>query len=148
MVFSTKRLLFLPLVFLLSYCSNRGTDDKGMRVDILSKEEMIGVLTDIHLAESSLRVGKVQRMSAADSNYQKSLYLSVYEKHGVTPGQFKASMKYYTKRISELEEIYSEVISGLAEKEAELQAADSTSKKPAKLNTGDREQSPGNKKPS
>lgn len=126
-----KRLLFLPFVFLLSFCSNRGSDSSGNMVNILNKEEMIAVLTDIHLAEASLRVGKVQRISAADSNYQKSLYLTIFEKHGITPGEFRGSMRYYTKRIIELDEIYAEVIAGLAEQEAVLQARDSISKKPA-----------------
>lgn len=126
-----KKLLLLPFIILLGFCSNRSNDGSGNMVNVLNKKEMIAVLTDIHLAEASLRVGKIQRISAADSNYQKSLYLTIFEKHDITPGEFRASLRYYTKRISELDEIYAEVITGLAEQEAQLQAQDSTSQKTA-----------------
>jgi hypothetical protein len=88
---------------------------------ILSKDKMADLLVDINLAESAMRVGKDQHSSLADSMYQKSMYLKVYEKNDVTPDEFRKSLDFYTKNIEDLNDIFTEVIDRLNSMQAEIE---------------------------
>ncbi len=96
---------------------------------------MVDLLVDIHLAESALRVGNIQHVSVADSIYQKSQFAEVFKEHDVKPDDFQKSMKYYTERVSLLDEIYTSVIDRLTEMESELQGTEKKDDKVLKPDT-------------
>ena len=92
---------------------------------VISEKQMVDVLVDIHLAESALRVGNVQKTMPGDSTYQQSQFLEVFDNHRITPDEFRKSLSYYTTHISKLDAIYAEVIDRLNQMETELRGNES-----------------------
>jgi len=91
-------------------CSEEGRPDY-----LLSEDQMVGIMVDIHMAEglaSSLPV-------SYDSS--KKLYplfeKRVFEKHQVADSTYVRSLEYYLKDTRKMEELYSRVIDSLNVKE-------------------------------
>lgn len=53
-------------------------------------------------------------------NIYRAGYVVLFKKHKVTPGQFQASVEYYTRHPDVLNDIYDDVITNLTEMESEL----------------------------
>lgn len=71
--------------------------------DLISKEKMVELLTDLYVANAS-------RMYKNNNNDRNIDYtFLVYEKYGIDSAQFKRSNYYYTTKIDEYESIYLEV---------------------------------------
>ncbi|QDH79464.1 DUF4296 domain-containing protein [Echinicola soli] len=89
-------------------------DDKAPKY-LLSEDEMVGIMVDIHMAEgmaSSLPV-------SYDSS--KKLYplfeSRVFEKHQVVDTTYTKSLEYYLRDTEKMKELYSRVIDSLNVKE-------------------------------
>ena len=92
-------LFFLVLTFLCS-CSSGDTPPDG----ILNKEEMINVLTDIHLVDG----GMVMYIQTPDTLYKYGTvrYADVFKKDHTDTAQFRKSFKYYTLKPSMFSDMY------------------------------------------
>ncbi|WP_200976111.1 DUF4296 domain-containing protein [Echinicola sp. 20G] len=108
-----KKLIFF-FVLVLGCLSCR--DDKQPKY-LLSEDEMVGIMVDIHMAEglaSSLPV-------SYDSS--KKLYPMfenrVFEKHQVADTTYTKSLEYYLRDAEKMEELYARVIDSLNVKEKE-----------------------------
>jgi len=99
------RLLLLFFIFVFfSACGD------GVPKGIIAKENMVSVLTDLHLADgytSSLY---------GDSTNQKvaSVYKALYKKYGTDSIGLRKSLIYYSERPEELEIIYNQVEANLS----------------------------------
>ncbi|HEX5172248.1 MAG TPA: DUF4296 domain-containing protein [Cyclobacteriaceae bacterium] len=86
--------------------------------DVLSKDEMVKVLSELYITEE-----KVNRLSLnRDSATLVFNYLNdkIFEKLGTTDSTFKHSMDYYMERPEEIEKIYAALIDSLNLKEQRL----------------------------
>jgi len=117
-----KILIVVCLFFLLS--CNRDDTPKG----IINKDQMVNVLFDMGITDAYLNQiyvpDSLQRQAHTRYNY-------VFKKNNIDSAKFTKSLKYYSLRTTELNEIFSKVTDSLIR----LQKADSvkTAKKIKKL---------------
>jgi hypothetical protein len=83
----------------------------------LSKDQMINILIDIHLAEA-----KVGRLPFRSLDSSKALFrkmeLDIFKKHQVDTATYRKSFEFYLNNTSRLDEIYAAVIDSLSYRES------------------------------
>jgi hypothetical protein len=87
----------LLTLFLLPACDNRPKN-------VLSKKEMVEVLTEYHLLHGTLQVSNKYYTPESNLYFQNLL-----QKHGITQAEFDSSMVWYAKNPKKFERIYAEV---------------------------------------
>jgi hypothetical protein len=107
-----RNFLFL-IVLLLGACSN---GNQKTPAGVIPKDQMISVLTDVHLVEAATTFKSMGGESPKD--YAGPQYESVFQLHRTNRAQFVKSLKYYTSEPKELEEMYDEVITELSKRQA------------------------------
>ncbi len=87
--------------------------------DLVSKDKMIDMLTDIHISESMYQT---RRYTSQDMRKitEADLYYSVLKKYEVADSTFERSLIYYSSLPKEYERIYSRVLNKLNEMEQEI----------------------------
>lgn len=91
-----------PCVLLLIFFFSCTTTPEG----IVPKDQMIGVLTDVHLANSlAAYYGNLDTMRQRTSTYLNA----VYKKHEIDSAKFNRSLKYYSENPEVLNDIYDQV---------------------------------------
>jgi arsenate reductase-like glutaredoxin family protein len=78
--------------------------------DLIEKEKMIDLLTDLYLATAAKTAKNLQKERNVDYTQL------VFEKHGIDSARFKRSNFYYTAKIDVYEAIFKEVKSRIASK--------------------------------
>lgn len=106
-----KTLYLIPytlyLVFLLCSC---GQETEKIPSDILSKEKMAQVITDIHIAEAETHL-----LTFPDSSSNEKIsFLKIFEKHHITKEQYETSLSFYIDHPEMLNEIYQKVLNELS----------------------------------
>ena len=105
-----KKALFLLL--LLTACAESPKPPPGT----LSKDRMINILIDIHVAEA--RAGGASLRSQDSSTvYYKVLENQVFKKHGVDSTTYYNSYRYYMHNVKEMDQIYAAVVDSLSLRE-------------------------------
>jgi hypothetical protein len=112
-------LSFICIVLLLGAC-RQGDMMNPMPSDLLTKEQMIPLLVDIHLTEASLKLNQATILPKDIKLYYSSAYTPVFKKHKTSPEQFDRSLQWYTRHIDKLDEIYTEVITRLSKLETQI----------------------------
>lgn len=84
--------------------------------DVLTKDEIVPVLVDIHLVEGA-RSGK---LVLGDTNQLPDYYARVYEKHNITAEEFRKSFDWYAQNPIQAKEVYAAVIEELSIMESEV----------------------------
>lgn len=81
---------------------------------LVSRDRMIEVLTDLHIAES---VQNYQRYNTDPNKLfrESDFYYSVLHKHSLADSVFEKSLLYYASYPKEYEKIYSRVLNRLSE---------------------------------
>ena len=87
---------------------------------ILSEEQMVDVLVDIHLTEATLKIANDSLARVSDTTELRNRFAQVFRKHDIEPDDFNASLNYYLEHIEEIDKIYTEVINRLTALEATL----------------------------
>src|SRR6476659_4261663 len=104
------------LMLLLMACSKK---EPGIPPAIISPDKMVGILTDVHIAQaavSTYNVGDTVKYSVSD-------YMpAIFKNHAITKEQFDSSLQYYSSNPALLDSIYKEVLEELSRKEGELDA--------------------------
>lgn len=79
---------------------------------------MIEILIDMHLAQASLDLEKLE----GDSLYlsAQKYYATIFELHEVTAEEFYSSFDHYEKHTEAFHEIYEEVVNRLTELDASM----------------------------
>jgi Domain of unknown function (DUF4296) len=85
---------------------------------LVSRDQMIKMLVDIHLAEAVYQTG---RFGSEDISKIKEsdYYYSILEKYRVADSTFEKSLIYYSGKPKEFEKIYTRVLNHLNEMEQE-----------------------------
>jgi hypothetical protein len=112
-------LFFIGTMLLIGSC-RKGDVMNQLPSNILSKDQMISLLVDIHLTEASLKLNQTNIQPKEKKLHYSSAYLPVFKKHKTTPVQFDQSMQWYARHIEQLDEIYTEVITRLSQLETQL----------------------------
>jgi hypothetical protein len=112
-------LFFLVFLFLFS-CSS--TPD-----GIIKPDEMVGLLTDIHIADGS--VSSISQAPDSLYKYATGRYSYIFKQYHTDSTQFRKSFRYYTSNPTEMAGIYDQVMKNLQSK------ADSINKLLTKQNT-------------
>ncbi len=86
--------------------------------DVLSKEEIVPILVDIHLAQAARSVNQ-----ASDSaRYTIADYTAyILKSHHVSKEKYESSISFYTEHPELLELVYGEVITELSKKQGEAE---------------------------
>ena len=113
-----KRLYLIPytlcLVFFLLSCGENKTI--SIPTNILSKEKMAEVITDIHLAEAEASMRTVPDSSSKEKlNFRK-----IFDKHSITKQQYEKSLSFYIEHPEILDEIYEQVLNELSKMQGEV----------------------------
>lgn len=90
--------------------------DKTPKPEVIDKQKMVEIMTDMSLAEGAMRVYHPQLDSS--KAYSQSYYDAVCKKHKITYGQYDSSFRYYTGRPMELKEMMDEVLENLSKMES------------------------------
>lgn len=100
-----KTILNIAIVILLGACTSNTIYQKPE--DLIPKEQMIELLTDIYLANAAVtNPNKLEKRNI--------FYLPlVYKKYNIDSAQFKRSNHYYTSRIKDYKSIYQAVFNNL-----------------------------------
>ena len=79
--------------------------------DILPKNKMTAILTDIHLNEAMINEQRYKRDSLPEIS--STFYCNIFEKHETTADEFQKSLDYYSFHLDELKKVYQEVVAEL-----------------------------------
>ena len=115
-------LVYILVSFLVISCNDI---DKPKKPDnLMSKNEMIDIITDISLVKAARGVDKkmVEEKGIDLENY-------IYKKYNTDSIQFAENSNYYAYNVKEYEEIYSKVKERLEKKKAEYKALEEKQKK-------------------
>lgn len=105
------RNIFLTVLVIICSCT-----DSSEPKDLLGKEEMVKVLTEIHLLEgkiSNVPLDKFDSSKAVYKHYEKLLFKEL----NITQDQYERSFNYYVDHPNEFEKIYATVVDSLMEKD-------------------------------
>ena len=108
---------YFLLIFILSVliaCENRQSSSVGDPVkpdSIISRDQMIRILTDVHLIEAGLAYLKTRGewTKELSDNY----YKAVFSKYKISKTRFTSNFDYYQRDQENLIKMYDEVITNL-----------------------------------
>lgn len=86
---------------------------------ILTKQELIPVLVDIHLAQAVVGINQFSDTARYNVN---EYALAVFKMHHITKAKYDSSLSFYATYPDLLDEIYQEVINELSKKQSEVSA--------------------------
>jgi hypothetical protein len=85
---------------------------------LVSRDRMIKILADIHLAEAVYQTGRLGSEDAGKIK-ESDYYYSILQKYHMADSTFENSLIYYSSKPKEFEKIYTRVLNYLNEKEQE-----------------------------
>jgi hypothetical protein len=87
---------------------------------LLSEEEMVNVMVDMHLVETAHNL----KLMGTDTTYTEYLekFNSIFDSHGVTKANFDSSLMYYTSSTEQMPAIYDKILEELYEMESEVKS--------------------------
>lgn len=91
---------------------------KEIPSNILNRDQMVDILTDIQIIEATLDYTKTTKIES--DQISKKYYDSLFSKYNITRQQFEESLYYYKNNVEELESIYSDVITKLNKIQSEI----------------------------
>ena len=105
--------VILLVIFLFSCDSGNKTPDY-----VISHDDMVNIIIDIHLTDGLLTHNKVRRKLAKKDTL--NYYDAILNNYGYTRADFDTSVYFYSKNINEYDNIYDEVLNRLNEMETKL----------------------------
>ena len=101
------------ILIFFSGCSKKSAD---IPKNILTKEELVPVLVDIHLAQAYTGMNQLTDSSRV-TMYDYAAY--IFNAHHITKQKYDSAMAFYTFHPDLLNEIYQDVINELSKKQSE-----------------------------
>lgn len=83
--------------------------------NLIPEDQMISILTDVHLIEGSRTGMKVMGDTVTIAHY----YQVMFSKHNITKDQYDSSFSYYVVHTKKMDLMYEKVIENLNKLEAE-----------------------------
>jgi hypothetical protein len=115
-MFRKISLLFFLITLFSCYHENKEVISEPHK--LLSKEQMVDILTDLQLSEGILTYRRIEKLPV--KNYGESLYSKVIEEHHLTREQLQENIDYYNNNPKVMEKIYDEVLARLNKMQTEL----------------------------
>ncbi|MCJ8209492.1 DUF4296 domain-containing protein [Mucilaginibacter sp. RS28] len=114
--------LFFLVALFFAACKNDAVPE-----NVLPKDRMVKVLTDVHLVDGSL----YNIVITPDSLYKYGMgkYLLVFKKNHTDTLQFRRSVQYYSSEPALFDEVYEQVVQNLQAKNDSLLKAGTKDKK-------------------
>lgn len=109
-----KKIGIVLVLSLFFSCSKKQVE---VPADVISRDTMIVVLAEIHLAEASIQVLNVEVKDSLKA-VSFGLYNYIFSKHKITQELFKKSFDFYRSEPAYLHAMYDEVITHLSEDQA------------------------------
>ena len=97
---------YICLFFLGLVCFAACTNDEIPK-DIIPQQQMISLLTDIHLTDGELY--SAPQIPDSLFKYGRAKYDAVFKKHHTTDAEFKKSFKYYAEHPDVVQDMYGEI---------------------------------------
>ncbi len=111
--------LFLLIIGVSPSCSN-GKTQEIIPETTLSEEEMISIITDLHLMEAALSLRRNRGQSTND--VKEIWFAQLFEQHETTPTIFEENLSFYNEQPVQMEKILEEVMAKLSQMQSELNA--------------------------
>jgi hypothetical protein len=124
-----KNLLIVLLSLIVVGCNS--TEERPELV--ISKEEMINVMTDVQIAESFIKLKFALRNDSVQLT--DSIYNAIFKKYNLTKESYDSSFSYYVSQPEVLQEIYEAAIINLSALDAKNEGDKLKSKKVDSLPT-------------
>lgn len=105
--------LVFIMLFVISSCSKSAVKIPD---GIISKDSMVFIMMDIHIAESGIKSLPPDSVN----DYTKTFYEFIFKKHHITEQQFRNSLGFYTYNPELMQEIYTKMTEEMSKKEAEV----------------------------
>ena len=107
-------------IVLIVSCADTNNDELAKPPNLLDRQQMAEVLSDIQIAEAAI----VQKNYGLDSltRMEAGYYKFIYKKNATTKEVFERSYAYYVTRPDLLDSIYATVIEIISFKESNLRA--------------------------
>jgi hypothetical protein len=119
------------IILLISACG-KSVEKKPRR--LLSRDRMINILVDIHLAESVYQTSHYTNSSLKQYT-ESDYYYSILHKYKTADTVFEQSLIYYSGKPKEFEKIYSRVLNRLNEMQQEVAEKKEQPVKPGNIQT-------------
>ncbi|MFK5854514.1 MAG: DUF4296 domain-containing protein [Bacteroidota bacterium] len=103
--------LFIILLA-LSSCYEENKTVVIIPSNLLSEQQMIGILTEIQIAEAGFSINKNRKSS---NELKPEYYNKALEQHSITLKQFKENTNYYHNYPKIMENIYEQVLANLSQ---------------------------------
>lgn len=99
-------------------CENNKINQTAKPKNLLNRQQMAAVISDIQLAESAVTQ---KNMHPDTSNMtQAGYYDFIYKKHAISKEDFEGSYQYYISTPDEMDSIYTVVLEILNRQESEI----------------------------
>jgi hypothetical protein len=110
--------VFIAFFLVFTACSEKASESYPEPDNLLEKEEMVEILTELTFLESAYQVKYIQvsRYSSLIDQQADSLFRAL----GTDKKSFEESIEYYTRHQEDLVEIYQQVKSNFEKRIAEL----------------------------
>lgn len=107
--------IWIPLLLIFFAC----TEKKEVKIpdNILSKEKMTAVLTDVHIVEAMINLNLVR---IGNTPQDTTNYYNIFKKNNTSRKQYEDSFKFYSDHPELFKEIYDGVLIELSKKQAEV----------------------------
>lgn len=112
-IMSTRRALYFFIFIFLTACGGKGDQTPE---GILSEEEMVELMVDVHLVEGARSGVTIMGDSLSLDTY----YRTVLVKHGLDSTSYRQNFDYYSSHPDKLEVIFEEVVERLSILESEF----------------------------
>ncbi len=108
-------ILIFALIFVISGCDEPPVERPE---NLISRDKMIDMLADIHLAEAAFNSLR-SRDSLLENSTSGDFYYSILEKYGVADTVFEKSFVFYASQPRDFEKMYRQSMNQLSEMEQE-----------------------------
>lgn len=126
-----KKGIFFAIFCSLLLLGFMGCNHKSQQTELLSRDKLIDLLADIHIAESALRTNSGG--TPDQFNARRNAYFEwVMKEHHTTYAQFDYSIKHYLENSERFSKMYDEVISRIKQKEMLNKSVPAKAKTPVK----------------
>ena len=106
-----KKLFLILITIALLGCVRKDKPPEG----IMSKQQMVSFLIDLHLMEAKMNAARIPRDSI--KTFFPAIEEALFEKHNITDSVYYRSYQYYLNDMFDMEEIYSAVVDSLSLRE-------------------------------
>ena len=93
--------LFFSVMLFLSACNDQKTPQ-----GVLDEKAMVGVLIDVHLTDGSIYT--VPQLPDSMYKYAHDKFAVLFKKHHTTDAVFRNSLRYYSRRPEQMQDIYAQ----------------------------------------